>query len=78
MSGGQRMGSELRQLVQWAKSQGFTCEQANSGHLVFRRPGTQSVHAAVSPSCKFARMKTRADLKKAIKAAEHGGGACTA
>jgi hypothetical protein len=64
-----RNGSELRDLVLWAQEQGFTCDVTNAAHLVFRRPGTPSVYASYTPSCKFARRHTRRDLLRALKVA---------
>lgn len=65
-----RNGAELRKLLEWAKERGFTCEVSGSTHLIFRRPNTKSVYASYSPSCKFARLKTRRDLNRALIEAE--------
>jgi len=61
-----RKGSELRDLIEYAKSLGFTCETTGGGHLCFRRPHTMPVYASQSPSCCYARRKTRGDLKHAL------------
>lgn len=70
----ERRGSELRELIAYAKELGFTCEQTNSNHLVFRRPGTMPVWASLSPSCRCARLNTRRDLKHAVAHAGEGRG----
>lgn len=61
-----RQGTELRNLLAWAKERGFECERTGADHLVFRRPETMPVFASFTPSCKFARQKTMRDLKHAL------------
>lgn len=61
-----RNGNELRELLAWAKERGFTCDISGGSHLVFRRPHTMPVFASYTPSCMFARQKTRRDLKHAL------------
>lgn len=68
-----RGGSELRELLEWAKSLGFTCDITGSTHLVFRRPNTRAVFASYTPSCPYARRNTRRDLKRALREAESKG-----
>lgn len=70
MSAPVRNGSELRQLLEWAKALGFTCDHTGHCHLVFRRPNTRQVYASGSPSCKHARKNTRRDLLRAVAEAE--------
>jgi hypothetical protein len=60
----------MRELIEYAKSLGFSCEMSGGGHLCFRRPNTMPVFASQSPSCKHARKKTRGDLKHALIEAE--------
>lgn len=69
MSAPQRGGSELRELLEFAKSLGFTCN-VGSKHLVFTRPFTRKVFASYTPSCLYARRHTRRDLLKAFAEAE--------
>jgi hypothetical protein len=69
VSAPQRGGSELRELLDWAKSLGFTCNVGGK-HLVFSRPFTRKVFASYTPSCRYARQNTRRDLLKAIAEAE--------
>lgn len=66
-----RKGSELRELIEYAKSLGFTCETTGGGHLCFRRPHTMPVFASQTPSCCYARRKTRGDLKHALIEADN-------
>jgi hypothetical protein len=62
---------EFRDLVEWAKTLGFTCERKKkSGHYVFRRPNTMPVFAASTASCARARLNNRRDLKHAIAESE--------
>lgn len=61
-----RKGSDMRELIEYAKSLGFTCETSGGGHLCFRRPNTMPVYASQSPSCIHARKKTRGDLRHAL------------
>lgn len=65
-----RQGSDVRKLVAWAKEQGFHCERTNGGHIKFTRPNTVTVYSTLSPSCYFAYDNTRAELKRAVKAAD--------
>ena len=65
-----RKGTDLRQLLLWAKERGFNCEISGGSHLVFRRPNTMPVFASQTPSCIFARRKTKQDLKHAIAESE--------
>lgn len=69
MSAPQRGGSELRELLDWAKSLGFTCNVGGK-HLIFTRPFTRKVFASYTPSCPYARRNTRRDLLKAIAEAD--------
>lgn len=63
--------NDLRDLIAWAKEQGFTCEKTKkSGHYVFRRPNTMPVFAASTASCARARLNNRRDLKHAIAESE--------
>lgn len=69
MSAPQRGGSELRELLEWAKSLGFTCNVGGK-HLIFSRPFTRKVFASYTPSCPHARRNTRRDILKALAEAE--------
>lgn len=69
MTAPSRGGSELRELLDWAKSLGFTCNVGGK-HLVFTRPYTRKVFASYTPSCKHARKNTRRDLLKALAEAK--------
>lgn len=64
-----RKGSDLRKLLEWAKSYGFTCE-VGGRHLIFRRPNTRAVYASSTPSCQYGRENTRRDLMRALAEAE--------
>jgi hypothetical protein len=63
-------GPELRALLDWAKELGFTCDITGGTHLVFRRPHTRPVYASYTPSCPFARKRTKGDLRRALRDAE--------
>jgi predicted RNA binding protein YcfA (HicA-like mRNA interferase family) len=65
-----RKGSDLRELIEWAKSLGFICDTTGGHHLVFRRPNTRQVFASFTPSCIHARKKTRHDILRALAEAE--------
>jgi len=60
-----RKDGELLALIVWAKEFGFVCEKGKT-HLVFRRPNTQPVFVASTPSCWRARKNNRRDLKHAM------------
>lgn len=70
MSAPPRQGTDFRELVEWAKSQGFTCDTTGGDHLIFRRPNTRPIYASRTPSCSFARKKTRRDLQRAMAEAD--------
>ncbi|MNC10509.1 hypothetical protein D3C75_581620 [compost metagenome] len=65
-----RKGADMRVLLAWAKELGFECGLSGGSHLVFRRPNTMPVFASLTPSCQFARHKTKRDLKYAIQESE--------
>jgi predicted RNA binding protein YcfA (HicA-like mRNA interferase family) len=70
MTGPVRKGSDLRELIEWAKALGFSCDLTGGDHLVFRHPNTRQVFASFTPSCKYARKKTRRDILRALAEAE--------
>lgn len=65
-----RQGSETRELLAWAKELGFICEATGNSHLVFRRPDTMPVYASLTPSCQYARKKTKRDIRHALVESE--------
>jgi predicted RNA binding protein YcfA (HicA-like mRNA interferase family) len=65
-----RAGTELRDLVEWAKELGFECERTRGSHIRFRRPNTPLVSSSMTPSDHRAYMNTRAKLKRALREAE--------
>lgn len=65
-----RSGTELRDLVEWAKALGFEVERTRGSHIRFRRPNTPLVSSSMTPSDHRAYMNTRSKLKRALKQAE--------
>jgi hypothetical protein len=70
MAGRVRGGSDLRELIEWAKKRGFSCEITKGTHLVFIRDNTRSIYASYTPSCYYARKNTKGDLMRAIRESE--------
>lgn len=62
-----RGGAELRDLIQYAKELGFSCETTNGTGLKFRRPDTRLVFAGY---LSHSRDGTRKKLMKAVQEAE--------
>ncbi|HBO1296505.1 TPA: type II toxin-antitoxin system HicA family toxin [Pseudomonas aeruginosa] len=67
-------GEDLKRLVSFAQSAGWTVQQTRKLHLKFTKPGRQPVFTSGTPSDRRAWLNAKAQLSQADKLA--GGAAC--
>jgi hypothetical protein len=58
----------LRQLVDFAKANGWTVSRTRGGHIRFTKPGLGSIYTSSTPSDYRAELNAKAQLRRAERA----------
>lgn len=62
---------DLRQLVDFAKANGWTVSRTRGGHIRFTKPGLGSIYTSSTPSDYRAGLNAKAQLRRAQRAMPH-------